>query len=178
MGNAELLTSLREQIGSNQVQDREFWKAPLLSSGVPKGIIVELIGNAYTEWLLQFFKEHPENYIYWCERDSSVNPTAIYQRGINLERIKFVITGDELQQPLRLALESNSYPFLVAPSRFDDVKIFQRLHLLAEKSKSTLFFLGQNKFSQAWPISLQLEINFSSDGIKINVHRQKYGVNK
>jgi hypothetical protein len=177
MGKAQLLKDLRESVGSLALEDREFWPAPDFGAGVAKGIVVELLGHARTEWLLSFFAQHPELFIFWCESKAQINPTAIFQRGIALERIKFVnCEPEDLQQSLRLALESKFYPFVVATNSFEDVKIFQRFHFLSEKSKSTLFLLGDQKFSQAWPISLQLEINFSDEGYKIEIQRQKHGV--
>ncbi len=127
------------------------------------------------EWLVNLFIANPEPYILWCERESKVLPTALIQRGIKHNRMKFVISDGDLYQPLRLALESQYYPFVVAPNRMTQITAFQRLHLLAEKSKSTVFLLGDKKFSQAWPISLQLEINNSSMGFEIEIQRQKHG---
>jgi hypothetical protein len=176
MGKAELLQNLRQITGSVISTDKEFWAAPDFSAGVAKGIVAELLGNARTEWLLKFFAMHTEQYIFWCERESAANPTAIYQRGVNLERIKFVNSSGDLQIPLRLALECQHYPFVVAPNGFSDIKIFQRFQFLAEKSKSTLFLLGNQNFSQAWPIALQLEINFSPEGFNLWVQKQKYGI--
>lgn len=177
MGKAELLRDLREQAGlSSPVLRKEFWTAPQLPCGVPRGIVVELLGNARTEWLLEFFSGHPHHPIFWCEngRGQCVNPVAIHQRSVNLSRIKFIYTESDLQQPLRMALETKSYPFIVAPNSFAEVRIFQRLHLLAEKSKCTLFLLAAKKFSLAWPISLQLEIQFSDGGYQLNVQRQRF----
>lgn len=177
MGKAEIVRDLRQRTGSIEFPSKEFWSAPNFPSGVARGIIVELLGNARTEWLLKLLSLHPAHYILWCEceSESHVNPAAIHQRGVRLERIKFVNTAGDLQQPLRLALESQHYPFIIAPNRFKEIKVFQRLHLLAEKSKSTLFLLGDGSFSQAWPISLQLEINYSDHGFEIRVQRQKHG---
>lgn len=175
MSKHELLRDLRAQTGITHLQDREFWSAPQFAPGVARGIVVELLGNARTEWLLQLFKMHPTPYILWVERESLINPTAIYQRGVTLDRIQFVHSTGDLQQPLRMALESQHYPFIVAPNKFTDLRIFQRLSLLAEKSKSTLFLLADQKFSAAWPISLQLDIQQSENQFQIFVQRQKHG---
>lgn len=155
--------------------DKEIWNAPGLSFGVPRGIVVELLGNAKTEWLLSLFALHKEHLIFWCEGKTQINPTAIQQRGISLDRIKFIHCEEGLQQPLRMALESQFYPFIVAPNTFKEIKIFQRFQLLAARSKSTLFLLADKKLSQAWPISLQININDGSDGFELEVVRQKYG---
>ena len=176
MGQSEVIRKLRESTGSIAQIERELWLSPSLSPDIAKGIVVELLGNARTEWLLRFFKLNPEPYIFWCEQEPTVHPTAIAQRGICLERIKFINYSQDLQSPLRLALDSGFYPFIIAPNRFKEIKIFQRFHLLAEKSKSTLFLLGDKTFSSAWPISLQMEINFSdSEDFYIQIQKQKYG---
>lgn len=172
---ADLVRELRQLTGALESTRKEYWIAPDFSSGVPKGIVAELSGNAKTEWLLSFFKANPEPFIFWCERDTKINPTAFYQRGVGLERIKFINYTGDLLPALRLALESQHYPFVVAPSYVEDIKTFQRFHLWAEKSKSTLFFLSDKKLSAAWPISLQLDIHFSENGFAIDVVRQKHG---
>lgn len=189
------LRSLTGNAGNSPPLDREFWQAPDFSQGVAQGIVVELLGNACTEWLIRLFVQNPEPYILWCEHESKVLPTAIVQRGVQGHRIKFVISTGDLYPALRVALESQHYPFVVAPNSMTrasakvsskvssksgvgggmDVTSFQRLHLLAEKAKSTIFLLAEKKFSQAWPISLQLEINNSLEGFQITVHRQKHG---
>lgn len=176
MNKAAVLSELRQKTGSKLLQDREMWKAPQLESGVARGIVAELLGNARIDWLISLFKMNPDTLIFWCKSDQQANPVALKQRGIDLERIKFINAVADLQQPLRMALESQLYPFIVAPNRFDEVRIFQRFHLLAEKSKSTLFLLGQKDFSLAWPIALQLEINNTSDEFDIYIHKQKHGV--
>jgi hypothetical protein len=172
----ELLRELRELTGSITQSNREFWTAPDFPSGVAKGIVTELLGNARTEWLISLFIANPEPYILWCERESAILPTALIQRGLKPHRIQFLNSVEDLYQPLRVALESQHYPFVVAPHRLTDVTAFQRLHLIAEKSKSTIFLLGEKTFSQAWPISLQLEINDSGEGFQILTHRQKHGL--
>lgn len=171
---ADLVRELRRLTGAIESTNKEFWAAPNFTSGVAKGIVVELSGNAKTEWLLALFKMHSEPFIFWCEKEIKANPTAFYQRGISLERIKFITYTGDLLPALRLALESQHYPFVVAPSYIDDIKTFQRFSLWAEKSKSTLFFLSDHKLSAAWPISLQLDINFSETGFEIDIVRQKH----
>ena len=175
MGQPDRLAELRLLTKSVELGHKESWQAPSLDLGVPKGVLVELIGNARTEWLLKLFALHQDNLIIWCEREPTVAPTAIHQRGIDLKRIKFINSKGDLQQPLRTALESQLYPFIVAPQRFEDVNIFRRLSLLAEKSKSNIFFLPKDGLSNAWPISLQLEINLSDEGFQIQIHKQKHG---
>ncbi len=176
MNKAEAIKNLKKLTSPPEALEKDFWSAPSFAPGIAKGSLVELMGNARTEWLLELFRLHQDALIFWCEKESSVNPTAIHQRGIALERIKFITSTAHLQQSLRLALQSGQYPFVVAPAAFEEVRVFQRLQLLAEKSKSTLFLLAKEKFSAAWPISLQMDIHFSTDGMDITVARQKHGI--
>lgn len=175
MGKTEVLADLRRLTGSVELTEREAWKVPSFPFGVPKGVIVELIGNAHTEWLLELLKANPEPYVCWLEREPTLCYTRIAQLEIDLRRFKFVTAANDLQQPLRIALDSQQYPIIIAPTRFEDVKIFQRFSLLAEKAKATLFFIAKEKLSTAWPISLQLEIASADIGFKIDIHRRKYG---
>ena len=179
MGQPELLRKLREEIGNGPINEREFWKAPELSSGIARGIVAELIGNASSEYLLEVFKIHPEHFIFWCDKSARLNAAAVSQRGVKLSRIKFITTEKDFGPALRIAFEGGQfYPFIVAPSYTSDIKTLQRYHLLAQKSKSTLFLLADKKLSSAWPISLQLEINFSQEGFDVTIHRQKHGIGK
>lgn len=173
MSKTDVILQLKEQTARILNSEKEFWISPGLSSGIAKGIVVELLGNAKTEWLIQVLIANPTPYIFWCEKEQHILPTAIAQRGLQLNRVKFVIT--DKFQALRLALESQQYPFVVAPNFMTSVSSFQRLHLLAEKSKSTIFLLGSKKFSSAWPISLQLDISESDNGFEIYIQKQKHG---
>ncbi len=185
MGQPELLRKLREDIGGisciggGSLNEREFWRAPQFAPGIARGIVAELTGNASSEFLLELFQMHPEPFIFWCDRSPRLNAVAISQRGVKLSRFKFITSDKDLGPALRIAFEGGKfYPFIVAPSYTSDVKTLQRYHLLAQKSKSTLFLLAPKKLSSAWPISLQLEINFSNDGFAIIKHRQKHGIGK
>ena len=178
MSKQNIVEMLRENLGRTAMVEKEAWVAPSLPSGVAKGVVAELLGNAKVEWLMSLFSGHPDEFIFWCELSGTTNPVAIHQRGVGLERIKFVRGTQDLQQPLRLALESGLYPFIVAPNLFKEVRIFQRFSLLAEKSQSTLFLLGEDQFSSAWPISLQIDINRRGEDIEIEVVKQKFGSSK
>lgn len=161
MSRQAVIQDLRYRIGHVERTPSESWQAPCLSSGITKGILAELTGNAPTEWLMHFLKLHPETLVLWCETQSRLNPVKLKQVGLDLHRIKFANGFDDLQKPLRIALESGHYPFIIAPTPKREVKVFQRFSLLAQKTKSTVFFLSAKDLSQAWPISFQATINFN-----------------
>lgn len=186
MGSLERLRELREKTGSLGIPPKEFWNSPdSHSPEVAKGILVELLGNARTEWLLKLFVANPEALILWFEGKARVLPTAVFQRGVESHRVKFIAFEGDLFQPLRLALESQHYPFIVAPNQMTEVRSFQRLHLLAEKACSTVFLFGDKAFSNAWPVSLQVEVSAAevsatemsatAEGFRFSLQRNKHG---
>jgi len=156
---------------------REFMPAPGLASGVPKGVIVELLGAARTEWFLEVLKINADFRVFWCEREQRILPTAIQQRGVDLERITFGLLADDLYQPLRRVVQSQLYQVILAPNEFSELRIFKAFQLLTEKTNATLFLLGGKKPSAAWPISLQLDIKRSKNeaAFEVGVIKQKHG---
>jgi hypothetical protein len=154
---------------------RESYPCQNLPCGVPKGAIVELLGPAKTEWLLQFLRENESLRIFWAEREQSVLPTAIHQRGVDLQRITFGILGKDPTIALRRIIQSQLYPVVIAPNQFEELRVFKAFQLLTEKSNSVLFLMGQRAPSNAWPISLQMEIHRQGESFQIEVLRQKYG---
>lgn len=169
------LKILKSELAVIEHPARGYWKH---THGVPipKGCVAELIGNAKTEWLLKFLVENDKEKVLWCEREQIINPTALFQRGLNLSRVKFVTSDGDFQKPLRSALESQGYSFVVVPTMTKEVRVFQRLQHLAEKAHATVFLMAKENTSTAWPISLQLQIDRDELGIKTTVLRQKFGV--
>ncbi|MBC7740905.1 MAG: hypothetical protein H7061_01830 [Bdellovibrionaceae bacterium] len=167
MSTAERLHGLRLLLGGQQLapSTKQFWSAPQLEPGIPRGVVVELLGPCKTEWVIQFLAMHPEFKIFWAERDQSILPTALRQRGLDLTKITFGTFGKNLVQPLRRIIQSQSFEVILAPNLFEEIKVFQAFQLFTEKANSTLFLFGENEPSPAWPISLQLDIH------KLNIHK-------
>jgi hypothetical protein len=160
MAAAERVQALRLVIGSlENLKPKEYLSAPNLSEGIPRGVIVELIGPCKTEWLIQFLKLHPEFRTFWAESEQRILPTALHQRGVNLKQITFATLGTQMTKPLRRVLQSQVFDVIVAPNQFPEIKVLKAFQLFAEKSNSTLFLLGQKEPAKSWPISLQLNIN-------------------
>lgn len=163
---------------------REFWPAPSCPEGVPRGVVVELLGTARTEWLLAFLKQNSDLQIFWAERETRILPTAIQQRGVDLGRVSFGVFAHDLLIPLRKVLQSQCFEVVVAPNVWADTKIFKAFQLFAEKSQSTLFLMGEREACASWAISLQIEIEHahaelgepSNPGdFSLKVLRRKYG---
>ncbi len=179
MATSERVHKLKLLIGGlEEPAGREYLSAPALSCGIPRGSIIELLGPYRTEWLAQFLKLHPEFRTFWAEREQHILPTALYQRGLDLTKITFGTLGEDLILPLRRVLQSQLYQIVIAPQKFTEIRILKAFQLFTEKSNSVLFLMGDKAPSQAWPISMQLEIKKSPNSqFQIDILRQKHGTN-
>lgn len=178
MSVAEKLGALRLILGHKQgLSEKEYLFAPSLEDQViPRGAVVELIGSYKFEWIAHFLAQHPDFHIFWAERDPSILPTALHQRGVNLSHITFALLGDNFVTSLRRAIQSQAFQIVLAPNLFDEIKVLQAFQLFTEKSNSTLFLFGKNKASTAWPISVQLQIEKGENGkFEIEILKQRHG---
>src|SRR5689334_20263017 len=89
------LSDLREKLGQlkGTLAPKEFLPCDTVPTGVPRGVICEITGSARTEWILRLLKQHPDLITFWAEEKLSILPTAIHQRGIDLNRILIAETG-------------------------------------------------------------------------------------
>ncbi len=174
------LSELKLLIGhlENPVQ-REVYPSSTFSSGIPKGLIVELLGPAKTEWLLHFLSENSRPRIFWIEKEQSILPTALQQRGVDLHRITFGLFTKDAALTLRRILQSQLYPIVIAPNLFTEIRVLKNFQMMTEKSNAVLFLFGQSTASTAWPIALQIEIERRLDHgekkFQLHILRQKYG---
>lgn len=177
MALAEKIQHLKLVIGAVDVTvAREAWTAPDLADGIPKGAIVEILGNKKFEWFIQFLKLHPEIRTFWAEKEQQVLPTALQQRGLDLKQITFGILGNDSFVSLRKIIQSQVYEIVIAPNAFTELKVFRAFQLITEKSNTTLFLVGKKNPSTAWPISLQLDIAQTKEKkFQIEVLKQRYG---
>jgi len=179
MSVAEKLGNLRLILGHQLISSSEkeyLQDAQLGSETIPKGAVVELIGDYKIEWLAQFIAQHPDLKVFWAEKEQSILPTALHQRGVNLAQVTFAVLGQNMVQPLRRAVQSQVFSILIAPNLFPEIKILQAFQLFTEKSNCTLFLLGKEQASSAWPISLQLQIEKDQEqDFKIEILKQRHG---
>ena len=157
---------------------REFFAPPdgftaSESFHVPRGGLIEFVGRDKTSFILSFLKQHESLKILWVEEKQKILPTAIRQSGVDLDRITFAIVEKDHLQNLRKALNSQAFDVVVTTNTFDQVRQFQTLHLLCEKSNSMLFLLSK-EVTPAWPISLQLKLSRQKENRLVEVLRQRY----
>lgn len=179
MSLAERIEDLRGKIGQiENHRGREILSTTSLPAGVPRGALIELAGPAKLEWLFGFFREHEEFKIFWIEKEFTIFPTAIQQRGVSLERIVFAVASEENTQEeyfktVRKALRSHAFEFVVVPNVFPEnvqgERFLKTLQLLAEQANASVFLLT-NRLSQSWPIAAQLMVEQG----RVSVHKQKW----
>lgn len=141
------------------IQPKEFFRAEDLPLGVPRGALVEVCGPLKTEWVIRFLRNNEKVQTFWMEKEQTILPTAIQQRGVGLERVVFAEVAD-LYPALRRVVQSQLFEIVVVPSAFEELRVLKALQLLAEKAHTTVFLLGK-KFQPAWPISVQFEVGGS-----------------
>lgn len=177
MNTAEKIRHLKLIIDTIDVtQPRPSWLSRD-QVAIPKGAVVEILGNKKYEWFIQFLIHNPEIKTFWAEKEQQVLPTALQQRGLNLDQITFGIFGEDSYLSLRKVIQSQVFDVIISPNLFKELKVLRAFQLMTEKSNNTLFLVGQKAPSTAWPISLQLEISQKGQGIEVEILKQRYGVN-
>lgn len=168
------LEELREKIGAIRLPDSsESFHAPGLSTGIPRGILVEVLGVQRYEWFIQVLAQNSGFHVAWIESRLSIFPTAILQRRVDLQRLLFLEAGVNASWAALQALKSGIFPILALdgssfPTRQRDRSI-RRLQLCAEKSRSTLFIFSEQAIRDP---GISFRLNAGSDGIQ--VFKKKY----
>ena len=125
---------------------------------LPRGAITEVVGSGKTEFMVEFLQKNSSLRAVWIEQELTINPVAIAQRGVNIERILFVQAEKDFVWGIEESVRSGIFPIVLATNVYPEEKPLRRLQLNAEKAKCALVFL--NDFpSGMWPISLSLKIN-------------------
>lgn len=168
-----ILQELRARLGAFEGRDlaREAFTFSRFTAGFPRGVLVELTGPGKTENVAAFLAENPSLRVAWVESAFSLLPSAFAQRGVNLEKIFFVEAGVDSAWAASTILRSQLFPIVVYGASFprrDAERELRRFQLLAEKSASTVFVLGEEPLAHAWPIRLSL----ACAGRKLSVLRK------
>lgn len=170
------LQELRQLIGSVETLQRERSSFSLFQEGFPKGCIIELAGPGKTEVVSHFLQEHPDFKVAWVEKEMSINPYALFQKGVRMENIIFIEAGKQLAWCLNQALQSGCFQALVTNTKFtnsmNDEKEMRRYQLLAERSQAHFFLLSEN-LHQSWVPQLQLQIQKKKIGFNIETIKQR-----
>jgi hypothetical protein len=174
MASSQKIRDLKILLGEKEaLEKKEFFISSTLSIGIPRGSLVELTGHAKAEWLALFLKENKNLKVFWCEEKQSVFPTALSQRGVNLNGVVFGVLKEGLFSSLRKIIQSQVFEIVISPSSFTETKLLKALQLFSEKANTTLFLMAK-KHQKAWPISLQLEINGNKSQFEIAIPKNRY----
>lgn len=144
------IAELREKMGAiARIDPQSGWQMPKTDLTIPRGSLVELLGNSSREWLFEVFLAHPDSRIAWIEPQLSLFPPAVAQRGVSLSRFLFLETEKEWSWALLQTLRSKLFHFAITPvgivpNRNADV-FLRKLQIQAERSGTTLFFLSERE---------------------------------
>jgi hypothetical protein len=152
------IQELRARIGSLERTEKEHHAWSMVAGGIPRGGLVEISGPGKTEAVARLLAEHSGSAAAWIEKDFSLLPSALIQRGVPLDKIFFVEAKAECPWAATLVLRSQIFPFVVYHAPFGEEKELRRFQLLAERSRSTMLLLTEEKPTLAWPIALSLEM--------------------
>lgn len=155
------LSELREKLGkfNGTPLQKEFLECDSVSGGIPRGVICEIMGSARTEWVLRLLKQNSHLTTFWAEEKLTVFPTAIQQRGVDLDRILMAEVHENLFPALRKALKSRLFDCVVLPGVIEEVKVLKALQLFARESNTCVFFLSE-KVRNAWAIPFQIQVEW------------------
>ncbi len=146
--------------GSLPKQIRPF---SLYPKGIPSSSVVEIFGSGKTEFLSQFLKEYPSLKTVWIEKEISINPYALWQRGVDIGSILFIECGAESVWATQQVLKSQIFQVItLSQLEFKEMEL-RKIQLLIEKTESHLFLLSTLPH-QSWIPALQLDVN---EGIKV-----------
>jgi len=155
----QTIQNLRELIGAThgvvQRVCREFSQLPGL--GLPQGCVVEVCGPGKTEFVAAFLREHPDLQVAWLENAITINPYALWQRGVCVNKIFFIEAGADLLWCAGQILKSSLVRVVVISDQQFHEKELRKLQLLVEKAQSHLLLLTP-QMGQSWVPSLQIQM--------------------
>lgn len=137
--------------------------APRLScaaypAGLPLGQLVLIQGPGGTQAVAGLLAEHADQAAAWVEERLSAYPPGLAQRGVALERLLFVESGEQGPWVLAQLLRSQAFKVIVAASALRGPGVeaaLRRLQLAATRSQSLLLLLAPPE-GPAWTVRLRL----------------------
>lgn len=153
LARIEKFAELKRQLSENtEAVHKE--ACSVFSDGFPTGRLIEVAGPGKTEFLTFFLKEHPDFSVAWFEKELTINPFALWQKGVSVENILFIETHD-LNWSVQQVLQSQLFKVIVLSQTYFVERDLRRFQLFVEKSNSFLFLLSQD-LQQSWVPSLQI----------------------
>ena len=169
----QLIQELREKIGqAHDLGKKEFFRSSLLPLGIPRGSLVEVCGAQRTEWLVAFLLENPTLHCFWFEREQTVFPTGLHQRGVDLAKVTFGIVPEPFRA-MREVLRKQLHEVVIAPHLFTEERVLRSLQLAAKDANAAVFLTDKTP-KPAWALSVQLEAFHDESGtLAVNVTKHR-----
>ncbi len=137
----------------------QYWPAPGMPEGIPRGAVIELFGDDCEEWLWEFLNFNPELRIFWDLKKSDTTSENLIKTNAGRQRITFKSLKSLIAVTLRQVIQSQKYEIILTQNNFSDFRIFQALQIFLKKANSTLLLLGVDRKSKSSQHSLQLQID-------------------
>jgi len=110
----------------------------------------------------------------WVEPKITVNPYALFQKGVNLQNILFIEAQDSMNWCLAQTLEAGCFQAIIADGNLFTERELRRYQLLSER-RNTHFFLLSQKAHASWVPHLQIEAKKfgGNSGVHLQVLRRR-----
>jgi hypothetical protein len=166
------IEELRQLIGSGSIDNKERSSFSLYPKGFQVGSITEICGSGKSQAVAIFLKEHSDYKAAWIEEKITINPYALFQKGVKLENILFIEAQDQMNWCVDQALQSGCFKVLITQDPEIKEKELRRYQLIAEKNHSHFFLLSE-KLQSSWVPQLQLKVIKSASGIEFEIVRKR-----
>lgn len=173
MNSKARLTELRKLIGAiDGTQTKPSRPFSLLTHGVPLSSLIEITGIGKTEFVASFLKEHRGLKTAWIEKKISINPYALWQRGVDTNSILFLECGGEAIWATQQVIGSHVFQAIVLSEIEFSEKDLRKFQLLIEKTNAHLLLLSK-EVHQSWVPALQIQV---SEGLNHKLLRKRASV--
>lgn len=178
MNREALILSLKEKLKVFSPEREGF---VFRSGEAPIGALSQVTGSLRTSWVAdRIAREGQENdfAVAWIEKERSVFPTALAQRGVDLESVLFIETGGALSDwewATLQAFDSQLFRLVVLNTEVVEstamLRVLKRFQIAAERAHAAAVFLVEQKTS-AWPI----RFHYSTDSMGENRDERHFRV--
>jgi hypothetical protein len=166
----QIFRELKEKLQSDESSQYLKRTFSLFPEGFPVGRLVEISGAGKTEFLVQCLREAASDKIIWIEKELTINPFGLWQRGLHLSNVTFVETLD-FNWAIQQILQSQIFQVIVLSQLHLTEKQLRRFQLQVEKSSSLLFLLSE-EVHQSWALSLHLHVS-DRKSLEVEVLRRR-----
>lgn len=147
----DIFKALKEKYQAPSCETWNFGAQDLL---IPQASVVEVVGHARMEFVVNFCTEQADLTVACVEREWTLFPPAVAQRGVDITRWLMVEAGEKDLWVIEELLASDFFSVIVAPDLKLNLPLWRRLHLECQRSGTTLFILSEEAHHQVGSLFL------------------------